>query len=97
VAGETESVVSPIFAFPPTPIPPATMTAPVVVDVEGVGSVISTPSTKSVPAKVVAPPTFKFPITPTPPATTSAPVFTSTDASVLPIRTFPISVVKSPT
>ena len=65
--------IVPSFAFrlPPTPTPPVTTSAPVVLDVLDVPSVIFT-----------LPPTLILPATPAPPLTTSAPVVVSVDVVV---------------
>ena len=80
---DVDVAVLPTYKLPPIPTPPATVSAPVIVDVAIVVLVIvnippnvlvtpATSPTRNLPK--IVPPTYKLPPIPTPPATTSAPV-----------------------
>ena len=90
---EVNTTLPPEYIFvaynvPPTPTPPATVNAPVLVDVAVVISVTDISDTVILVA-VIAWPTNKPPATPTPPATVNAPVLVEFVAVVLVTERFP--------
>ena len=78
-------VAPPTFKLRPIPTPPATCSAPLLVDVELVTLV-----TVVMPAVAIPPPTFTFSPTPNPPATVNAPELVDVEFVEPVIETVPV-------